>query len=147
MNTLQIQTDLANKYNYKPLSVELSKQYRKLYENKIPDFLDIFGGTGSLFTTEGTLITDGYERIVIGDYGAFIEFNETQSNRQDYHVPKKERFRLHTNIPKYEWWSIDDGSEIKIYKQKRGVAYADYLPNKYYVSVYDVTNKKNEGEN
>lgn len=47
-------------------------------------------------------------------------------------------------IKKYEnsiksvWLTIDDGSSIKIYQQKRGVRYADYKARKYYISVHEV---------
>jgi len=34
--------------------------------------------------------------------------------------------------------TINDDSDIKIYHQMRTVAYADYLPDKYYVSVHEV---------
>ena len=39
---------------------------------------------------------------------------------------------------KYVWLTVNDRSGIKIYHQKRGVSYADYKPNKYYVSVHEV---------
>jgi len=133
-----IETKLAEKYKYKKLPTELSKQYRNLYEYCIPGFLNANGDTLQLLTSKGTPVTSGYERIVIGDYGAFVEFNETQSHSQNYFVPKKQKFRLHTNIPKYEWWSVDDESKVKIYKQKRGVSYADYLVGMFYVSVHEV---------
>jgi len=38
---------------------------------------------------------------------------------------------------------IDDNSQVKIYKQKRKVRYADYLPKKYYVSVHEVLINEN----
>lgn len=143
INTLAIEAALAEKYKYRPLSKELSEKYRQFFLDNMPDFLSVHGDNIALKTSKGSIITNGYDRIVIGDYGAFIEFNESQANHQDYFVPQKQMFRINNpsfvHKVKYEWWSIVDGSDIKIYKQKRGVKYADYTPGKYYVSVHEVT--------
>lgn len=39
---------------------------------------------------------------------------------------------------KYLWLTADDGSDVKVYDQKRSVEYADYKPGMLYVSVYEV---------
>lgn len=39
---------------------------------------------------------------------------------------------------KYLWLTTDDGSDVKVYEQKRPVEYADYKPGMLYVSVYEV---------
>ena len=75
MNTLKIEALLAKKYGYKPLSSELSEKYRQFYLENIPKGLNVDGGIETLYTTNGTPICNGYDRIVIGDYGAFIEFS------------------------------------------------------------------------
>lgn len=38
----------------------------------------------------------------------------------------------------YIWREPDDGSDVKVYDQKRPVEYADYKPGMLYVSVYEV---------
>ena len=38
---------------------------------------------------------------------------------------------------KYVWMTIADGSNIKIYKQKKRVAYADYKSGFYYISPHE----------
>ena len=140
MNTLNIEAKLAEKYKYNPLPNDLSEKYRNYYLENMPDFLNIDGG-GSLFTTNGTVICDRYNRIVVGDYGAFIEFINQASNfiiapGQEYRVNDK---RYSKNV-KYIWLTIDDGSNIKIYHQKKRVLYADYRRGMYYVSVHEVSN-------
>ena len=37
---------------------------------------------------------------------------------------------------KYNWLTIE-GSDLKIYQQKRSVSYADYRPGKYYISPHE----------
>lgn len=142
MNTLKIEEKLAEKYNYKKLSDDLSEKYRQYFTENIPNFLSLDGG-GKLSTLKGTLLCNSYDRIVVGDYGAFIEFSEKPDGTifsiapgQEYRIYDKQ----YSKNVKYEWYTIDDGSKVKIYKQKRRVSYADYKPKKYYVSVHEVMN-------
>lgn len=140
MNTLKVEALLAQKYKYKPLSKDLSQKYRQYFRENIPNFLSESGGKETLFTLNDSPICDGYDRIVIGDYGAFIEFssipylNFAIKQGQEYRV-FDERYSKNC---KYIWLTIEDGSDIKIYKQKKTVAYADYKPDKFYVSVHEV---------
>ena len=139
MNTLKIEATLAKKYKYRPLKRDLSEKYRKFYLDSIPTELNVNGGVDTLFTLNGSPICDGYDRIVIGDYGAFIEFSTSPYSfivkpGQEYRIDDE---RYSKNV-KYHWLTINDDSDIKIYHQMRTVAYADYLPDKYYVSVHEV---------
>ena len=140
MNTLKIEAKLADKYGYQKLPQDLSKKYRQFFLENIPDGLLVCGG-GALKTTLGSTICNKYRRIVIGDYGAFVEFERVPDGTrfiiapgQEYRV-YDERYRKNV---KYVWLTIPDGSNIKIYHQKKGVAYADYIPGMYYVSVHEV---------
>lgn len=146
MNTLRIEAKLAEKYKYKPLPDDLSVKYRQFFTENIPPHLDIShsripGGKNPLFTINGSMVCTDYNRIVVGDYGAFVEFDPHYEGTnfiiapgQEYRVNDE---RYSQNV-KYIWLTINDGSRIKIYKQKKRVAYADYLPEKYYVSVHEV---------
>lgn len=140
MNTLKIEQELAQKYRYKPLDPELSAKYRDFFRANIPDWLKIDGADEPLYTSNGTMICESYERIVVGDYGAFVEF----SCAKDYfNIQRGQEYRLserYKNV-KYIWLTIDDGSCVKIYHQRRGVLYADYMPCKFYVSVHEVFNE------
>lgn len=141
MNTLRIEALLAKKYGYQPLASDLSAKYRNFFLENIPNGLNVNGGTETLYTLNGSPICDGYDRIVIGDYGAFIEFSASPYTNTFIIAPGQE-FRIYdkqfANRVKYIWLTIDDGSNIKIYDQKRTVLYADYQPKKFYVSVHEV---------
>ncbi len=139
MNTLKIEAKLAEKYKYKKLPADLSEKYRQYFTENIPTNLSLDGG-GNLTTLTGSIICDSYRRIVVGDYGAFIEFEKPHCDNsfviapgQEYRVNDE---RYSKNV-KYVWLTIDDGSNVKIYHQKRGVTYADYHPGMYYVSVHE----------
>lgn len=144
MNTLKVEALLAQKYKYKPLSKELSQKYRQYFRENIPNGLLETGEKKTLFTTCGSPICDDYERIVIGDYGAFIEFSSLSYH--NYAIKSGQEYRVfderYSKNCKYIWLTINDGSDIKIYKQKRTVAYADYKVDMFYVSVHEVMTRR-----
>jgi len=140
-NLLQFQEELANKYKYKKLNSELSKEVRQLYKDNLPEINDV-GSSKKLYSLDGTLIANDYNRIVIGDYGAFIEFKKEQVVKENIKVKKGQEYRIndpkYNNNVKYYWLTAKDNSNIKIYYQKRTVPYADYKPEMFYVSPYEV---------
>lgn len=141
MNTLKIESKLADKYKYKPLPAGLSEKYRQYFRENIPDWLIESGADTPLYSSKGSLICIGYDRIVVGDYGAFIEFDDDKLPAQFIIAPGQE-YRVnderYSKNVKYIWLTINDGSNIKIYLQQKGVTYADYRAGKYYVSVHEV---------
>ena len=87
------------------------------------------------FTPSGTHIATGYIRVVVGDYGAYLEF------LPDHLFIRKieARFGQTPDRPvKYIWMQSKDASQIKIYEQKRRVSYADYKPGLYYIAPQDL---------
>jgi len=124
------------------LDKETSDYYRKIYIENIPKFLKLDGDSIALYTSNGMCICNGYDRIVVGDYGAFIEYNKSQAISENYMIKKGQEYRIYDNkyskSVKYHWYTIKDGSDVKIYWQRRKVNYADYLPNRYYVSPHEV---------
>lgn len=135
-----LSNELSNKYNYKKLPQNLSNAARSIYAEMLPAFLLSMDNNNPLYTINGSLICSSFDRIVIGDYGAYIEFSPEQTNKDLFIIAPGQEYRLeprYSNV-KYIWLTIDDGSKIKIYYQKNTVSYADYKPQKYYVSVYEV---------
>lgn len=141
LNTLKIEATLAKKYKYQPLPGDLSEKYRGFFKENIPDFLCVDGARTVLVTNSGTPICNWYDRIVIGDYGAFIEFPK-EAIASEFVIQPGQEYRVYDDkyksSVKYVWLTVSDESCVKIYEQKRGVRYADYKPNKYYVSVHEV---------
>ena len=137
MNPLKFESALAKAHKYKKLPKELSDKLRVIYQANIPHFLNMNGG-GSLYSKSGYLICEHYDRIVVGDYGAFVEFSVapvefvTKHGQEYRHDPK------YANV-KYYWLTLPKDDSVKIYHQKKEVTYADYKPEKYYVSVHEVT--------
>lgn len=144
MNTLSVEAELAELYKYKPLPEDLSEKYRRYFKNNIPSFLNVCGG-GPLYTCCGCMICKSYRRIVVGDYGAFVEFGEEDlpsTGAAAFKIAPGQEYRVnderYAKNVKYIWLTTNDLSRVKIYFQKKGVAYADYKPGMYYVSVHQV---------
>ena len=125
---------LAQKYSYKKLPESLSNIVQSVYSSTLPEFLNCHQ---SLYTLNGTRICNDFERIVIGDYGAYVEYSPAQANKDNYIIAPGQEYRLeprYSNV-KYIWLTIPD---IKKKKKKHPVTYADYKPEYYYVNVYEV---------
>lgn len=99
MNTLNIEAKLAQEYGYKPLLKELSEKYRQFYIDNLPEGFIINDSDAVLCTKTGTVVCNGYTRIVVGDYGAFIEFDEEQANIDKYIIAPGQEYRV--NNPRY----------------------------------------------
>lgn len=142
MDTREIEAKLAKEYGYKKLTSDLSYRMRMVYRLNLPDSLKITGDNCSLYSANRSLICTGYDRIVIGDYGAFIEFDSIKAALSNFIIKPGQEYRVfdpkYSSNIKYQWYTINDGSDIKIYHQVRGVSYADYIPGKYYVSPHEV---------
>ena len=136
----QLHIELSNKYKYKKLPQKLSNVACSIYAETLPAFLLSIDNNNPLYTINGSLICSSFDRIVIGDYGAYIEFSSDQANKDLFTIASGQEYRLEPryNNVKYIWLTIDDSSQVKIYYQKNTVSYADYKPQKYYVSVYEV---------
>jgi len=141
-------SSLVEKGKYKPLKPAESEFVRKKYFEELPDFLKdkVDGSDIKLYTKSGGLICKGFKRIVIGDYGAYIEFSEGQAVTSSFVIMKGQEWR---SEPKYDHSKYKalthrcyendtiDNCRLLIYKQKHTVKYADYKVGMYYISVYD----------
>ena len=88
----------------------------------------------------GIKIASGYERIVVGDYGPYLEINSNQIEFDNLYIKQNQSWRLNSekfkNV-KYYWYEIAENS-AKIYYQISTVKYADYKVGYYYVSPYEI---------
>jgi hypothetical protein len=138
-----LQDELAAKYKYKKLPIDISINARNEYLTSLPECLNVNGDVEfKLYSKSGTLISSGYNRIVIGDYGAFIEFDLKQVVKKNLKIKKGQEYRIkdekYKNNVKYIWLTAKDESDIKVYFQRKTVVYADYIPNVFYVSPFEI---------
>jgi len=104
-----------------------------------------------LIESKDILLAVGYNRIVYGDHGPYVEFD-----REHF---KLELFpKFNTKCPQdayYEWMTVHEDQNLKVYRQLREVrnlpnppspgfrgnrveGYADYLTGKYYIDPYSI---------
>ena len=95
-------------------------------------------GATSIRSKSGLLLSTGYNRIVFGGRGMYVEFSESQIELTNIHIPLNQLYRL-TDLRIYyvEFRSCDMPS-VKIYYQVKTVAYADYKIGMFYISPTDL---------
>lgn len=143
MNHIQtLIDDLVAKYKYKPLPSDISQSVRAQYRRDIPSDLCEAGElTKAVISPQGVLLASGYTRIVVGDYGAYLEIPQVLAYKSSFIVAPGQEYRV--NDPKYKdrvkyIWLTTHLNDIKIYRQMKPVTYADYKPDFFYVSPYEI---------
>lgn len=131
----------TNRYNkgtpeyYSPLDPEDSKTICAYFRKHI--YLPLDGNnTTEFYNSDNTLVAKGYTRIVVGDYGPYVEFNKHQVNLEQI----KNRWTTNdlTKKIKYIWMQTQDTVRTKVFKQVDTVPYADYKVGRYYVDPSDL---------
>lgn len=116
-------------------SEEIREGYRKRLI--LPEFPPP-GGPVEFKTGSGTLIAVGYERVVIGDRGPYIEFSPKHIEKRGWNIPEGQKWRIHGRCY-YVEGRTDDEANVKMYYQKATVEYADYKVGMWYISPFDLT--------
>lgn len=131
----------ASRYYYAPLDPARRKVVRAHYLAQLN--VPLIGEDGVVLHNQaGTIIARGYDRVVVGDYGAFIEFSEAQAVRENlgYRFGQPGR-----GAQKYQWLVTLDDLKTKVYEQLGTVSYADYKVGYYYVDPADVVAHRSRG--
>lgn len=116
---LEYQEQLAREHKYKPIPRTFFCDVRAEFQKTLPEWCNISGDTTPLETTDGTIIANGYNRIVIGDYGAFVEFSRVQAYMRRLKIKEGQVYRIedprYAEHVKYLWLTADDSSDVKVY--------------------------------
>lgn len=97
---------------------------------KIPDV----GNDSTLFlTSTGYRLAQGYNRVVFGGRGAYVEFQPRHIFHSNIHIPETQLFRLSDPRIYYIEFRSCDEDNVKVYYQMRTVAYADYKIGMFYI--------------
>ena len=141
---LAFQARLAAERKYAPVEIDLFVgDVREKYREALPTWCALNGDPNTLlYSLSGTLLSRGYKRIVIGDYGAFVEITPEQIQKDALQCKPGQEYRFQderfSQYIKYLWLTAKDKSDCKIYLQKKTVKYADYIPGMYYISPYEL---------
>lgn len=120
--------------DYNSLSVAESSIIRRVHQRRI---LATFGHSGAGFANTLTTFSNGFQRLVIGNHGPYIEMD---SIVLPIVVKPGHEWRIGSSRVKYEWYIPKDSRELKIYKQINTVGYADYRVGMFYVCPYELFN-------
>lgn len=138
--------ELVEKYKYKKLPDDLSREVRELYIKEAPIWLKLYEDE-EIYSPENIFLakklTD--RKYVVGDYGLYVEINQRDMIKENLIVKPGQEYRIHdenyAKRVKYNWVCPISLEDVKIYHQKKRVDYADYIPGKFYISPYEVKNK------
>ena len=88
-----------------------------------------------LYFLDGVQFSNGYERVVHGGRGKYVELTKVQiivnvKSIFNIQVPDE----IDVCQPFYYYWLIPEGRTDKIYWQIKTVSYADYKVGYYYIS-------------
>lgn len=87
----------------------------------------------NVYLSDGTLFATGFNRVVHGGRGDYVEFESSQIL-----LPLISRFGndiSKDDLDIYYWWLFPKGHpEVKVYLQRKTVKYTDYKIGKLYVS-------------
>lgn len=98
----------------------------------------------SLYTKNGETIAIGYNRVVFGKRGPYVEFDKHQIQEKKLYIPTSQLYRLSDPKVFYVEFRSLDQSNTMVYYQLRNVAYADYKIGYFYISLLDLYKNTNE---
>ena len=123
---------------YRALPKEASEIVRSHYRGLLRQMSMSEYGCNDAVTIKndcGTTIATGYKRVVVGDYGAYVEFTKDQLVKESI-SPKWPGTQ--NKDASYIWHETTDASKTKVYLQQHKVQYADYRIGMYYAAPDDV---------
>jgi hypothetical protein len=120
--------------NWKPLPWRESKLIRDDYLTRLKVNVGL-PPQCALTDSNGVVLAYACQRVVVGDYGPYIEFNKRDLNLAAF----QQKWPGEPKRPvKYIWWESKRHPRVKLYEQRDTVAYADYLVDMWYISPADL---------
>ena len=99
--------------------------------------LPLTGQTINLYSKSGEQLATGYQRVVVGDRGPYVEFTQAELITKNFIIPQNAAWRItHKNCFYLEYRSKSDN--VKLYYQRKTVSYADYKIGFFYMSPDDL---------
>lgn len=93
------------------------------YTGNLDDFIS---------TKNDFIVSKGFNRIVHGERGAYVELTNDQILVSQLYVKSENYWRFESSVVYYiAWHTLDD---VMVYQQLREVDYADYIIGNWYIS-------------
>lgn len=94
-----------------------------------------------LYTKNGEKVCERYERIVIGDYGAYVEISASHlSDNHFIYIDQNDPIdeTISSRHSSHMTLALNDESSYTIYFQVKPVPYGNFIPGRFYIDPYDV---------
>jgi len=102
---------------------------------------------GIIRMKSGLPISSGFNRIVHGGRGAYVEFTTDQMLTKNLLLTDKAKWRLNKlQEVYYVEFRVNDYYQAKVYFQLKPVDYADYMVGMWYISPRDLQEFVRDGE-
>lgn len=128
--------EMEVRYKFRPLPRYARSRTHNFYATHLNGFIN----PQRPLYIKGQLIAHNFDRVCIGDYGAYVEIDPTEilvsffvEPGQEWRMDEAYIERRGLNV-KYRWFNI---LGMKLYHQLGEVSYADYKVGKCYISVLD----------
>lgn len=108
------------------------------FRNRLLIGVDQGNDTLEFYDNCGTPLAVGYLRVVIGKRGPYVEFAKHHIQWANFFIPKEMEYRLTNGVVFYNEYHSTDKAWVKLYLQKRKVAYADYKVGLCYISPFEL---------
>lgn len=142
-NMLKKQEQLAEQYKYKLIPPLFAMMQHREYEENLPEIYKNDKWLNKpIYSLDGILLANKSQRVVIGDYGAFVEVLDEDIVKENLIIKQGQEYRInddrYAKHVKYFWYCPKTGYPTKIYYQQKTVEYADYRVGCWYFSPYEI---------
>ena len=86
-------------------------------------------------TTNGLEIATGYKQVIFGGKTPYVEFSESQINKENIYIPDSQKWRIKNSMSNYIEYRSKDYCNVKIMQWKNN---EDFKEGMFYVSPFDL---------
>lgn len=131
------------KYHHRPIpTTPAAGNVKTYYRDKLPAWAKKkISRKYPLYTKNGEKVCERYERIVIGDYGAYVEISASHlSDNHFIYIDQNDPIdeTISSRHSSHMTLALNDESSYTIYFQVKPVPYGNFIPGRFYIDPYDV---------
>lgn len=134
---------MVAKYHHRPIpTTPAAGNVKTYYRDKLPAWAKKkISRKYPLYTKNGEKVCERYERIVIGDYGAYVEISASHlSDNHFIYIDQNDPIdeTISSRHSSHMTLALNDESSYTIYFQVKPVPYGSFIPGRFYIDPYDV---------
>jgi hypothetical protein len=108
------------------------KNYLAALEEQLANWSET-GGSGQVYTTAGTCISDGYIRMVHEGARHYLEISDNQIHKDMLWQTMEERDRVINEEPPRHYYMVKDPTKLSIFYQEHGFSDSPFETGRWYV--------------